>query len=562
MIVDSMVVGSNILPDLIPARMINEYTYCPRLCYLEWVQGQFVESADTLAGSYQHRRVEEEKGEIPEDREDQSIIHARSVLLSSTEHRLIARIDLLEVEGNVATPVEYKRGRVPDIPGSVWKTDVIQLCAQVIILQENGFQCSQGIVYYVESRRRIVVEMTDKIIAETLEIRDHMIQTAETGLIPEPLDDSPKCPRCSLVGICLPDEVNLLKARRSKEEIRRLVPARQDSLPVYIQSQGAYIGKSGAELVFKQSGEILDRVRLMDISQVCIFGNVQISTQVIRELLAREIPVCYYTYGGWFIGYTSGLGHKNIEMRIQQFQVASKPEQSIKLARAFVEGKIRNCRTLLRRNHPDPPLAVMAELSRLLRQASKAETSETLLGIEGAAAKVYFSNLPALLKPRGEEEIAAFNFTTRNRRPPTDPVNALLSFVYALLMKDVTVVLQTTGFDPYLGFYHRPRYGRPALALDLAEEFRPLIGDSVVLTLINKGEVNAKDFLRRAGAIALTEKGRKHVLTAYERRMDTLITHPLFGYSISYRRVLEVQARLLGRYLSGEIEKYPPFTTR
>jgi CRISPR-associated protein Cas1 len=187
---------------------------------------------------------------------------------------------------------------------------------------------------------------------------------------------------------------------------------------------------------------------------------------------------------------------------------------------------------------------------------------DTLLGFEGAAARTYFSNFNDILKPKGEEAMTAFNFSTRNRRPPTDPINAILSYVYAILIKDVTVVLQCTGFDPYLGFYHQPKYGRPALALDMAEEFRPLIGDSVVLTLVNKGEVDANDFIYRAGAVALSNRGRRKILAAYERRMDTLIIHPMFGYTISYRRVLEVQARLLGRYLLGEISYYPLFTTR
>lgn len=550
------------LPDLIPARMLNEYAYCPRLCYLEWVQGEFEKSADTMEGVFQHRRVNQEKGEIPEDREAEQIIHARSVLMSAPEYRLIARMDLLEVEGQSATPVEYKRGRVPDIPGGVWKSDLVQLCTQALILRENGFQCDSGVVYYVESRSRINVEISDDLIRETLSFRDKMIDIAKLGTIPPPLEDSPKCFRCSLAGICLPDEVNMLNTRRQREDVRRLVPARKDSLPLYVLEQGAVVGKSGDELVFKQSGKIIDRARLIDISQLCVFGNVQVSTQAIRELLSWEIPICYFSTGGWFSGYTTGLGHKNIELRIKQFKLALDPEYSVNLARSFVEGKVRNCRTLLRRNHPEPPLATLAELSRIIRHVKKAETLDTLLGFEGAAARTYFSNFNDILKPKGEEAMTAFNFSTRNRRPPTDPINAILSYVYAILIKDVTVVLQCTGFDPYLGFYHQPKYGRPALALDMAEEFRPLIGDSVVLTLVNKGEVDANDFIYRAGAVALSNRGRRKILAAYERRMDTLITHPMFGYTISYRRVLEVQARLLGRYLLGEISYYPPFTTR
>ncbi len=173
------------------------------------------------------------------------------------------------------------------------------------------------------------------------------------------------------------------------------------------------------------------------------------------------------------------------------------------------------------------------------------------------AAKTYFDGLAALLKSD-----TAFAFETRNRRPPRDPVNALLSFVYALLTKELTLAVYACGFDPMLGFFHRPRYGRPSLALDLLEEFRPLIGDSVVLTLINNGEVTPSSFLRRAGAVALTTAGRRAVLASFERRMDTLVTHPIFRYRISYRRILQVQARLLARTVLGEIEQYPNFRTR
>ncbi len=155
-----------------------------------------------------------------------------------------------------------------------------------------------------------------------------------------------------------------------------------------------------------------------------------------------------------------------------------------------------------------------------------------------------------------------FQFDGRNRRPPKDPVNALLSLGYALLSKDLTIIVTGVGFDPYLGFYHQPRYGRPALALDLMEEFRPLIVDSVVLSAINTGAVRPDDFLRRGGAVSLTPAGRSKFIRAYERRMDEEITHPVFDYRISYRRTLEVQARLLARYLGGEISEYPPFATR
>lgn len=550
------------IPDLIPVRMLNEYVYCPRLCYLEWVQGEFVESSDTLEGAHQHRRVNQAMGGVPDQGEEEGHIHASSVLLSSEQHRLIARIDLLESDGNEVVPVEYKRGSVPNVQNGIWDSDRVQLLAQVLILQSKEYNCRRGVVYYVESKSRIGVEATEERIDWTLSIRDSLLGMVRSRRIPEPLDNSPKCIRCSLAGVCLPDEVNMLKEGEcQRPEVRRLVPGRQDALPLYVQRQGTYVGKKAEQLEIKEKGVVLETVRLLDISQVSVLGNVQLTTQAVRELMKRDIPVCYYTYGGWFSGLSTGLGNKNVELRMQQFRGATDDVVSLQLARWWVAGKIRNCRTMLRRNLRSAPKDVLQELARLATKAEKAESPETLLGLEGIAAKSYFSQLPNMLKPR-EQDVGVFQFENRNKRPPTDPVNAVLSFLYAVLVKDLTVTLMIVGFDPFLGFYHQPRYGRPALALDMMEEFRPLIGDSVLLSLVNKGELVGEDFIRRASAVALTERGRKRVLEAYERRMDDMITHPVFGYTISYRRVLEVQARLLGRFLSGEIEAYPAFTTR
>jgi CRISPR-associated protein Cas1 len=185
-----------------------------------------------------------------------------------------------------------------------------------------------------------------------------------------------------------------------------------------------------------------------------------------------------------------------------------------------------------------------------------------LLGLEGTAARLYFARFTSMLTPDGGLDIAGFDTNGRARRPPPDPVNALLSFVYALLVKDLTVTLRAVGFDPYMGVYHRPRYGRPALALDLAEEFRPLIGDSTVIQVINNGEVRPHHFTLRAGGCQLDRNGRRAVISAYERRMAHEIKHPVFGYRVNYRRALDVQARMLAAHLTGEIPDYTPFTTR
>ncbi len=591
---------------LIPARMLNEFAYCPRLAYLEWVQGEFEHSADTLEGRFRHRRVDREGGAVPglasedagaEGREEsageagrggageaaapgadaapppETAIHARSVLVASDRLGAIARVDLLEGAGRRVTPVDYKRGAAPDLPEGAWEPERVQLCLQGLILRENGFDCEEGVLYYVESRTRVPVVFDENLRERTLELLEDLRRTAAAGRIPPPLEDSRKCPRCSLTGICLPDEVNHLArlerrdgaAGRGAEagaaaEVRRLFPARDEALPVYVQAQGMTVAKHGDLLRIRSKGETVEEVRLLDVSQLCLFGNVQVTAQALRELCEREIPVCHFSYGGRFYGITQGMAHKNVELRRAQYRLAEDAGRSTALAAAFVRAKILNCRTLLRRNHPDAPAGALRHLALLAGKAGRARDAGTLLGLEGSAGRAYFAEFAGMLKPRGATW--DFDFEGRNRRPPRDPVNALLSFAYAMLAKDLTVTLLAVGFDPYMGFFHAPRYGRPALALDLMEEFRPLIADSVVLGVINNGEIGERDFIRRAGAAALTDAGRRRFLEAYERRMDALVTHPVFGYRVSYRRVLEIQARLLARHVTGELPHYPAFRTR
>ena len=553
--------------------MLNEYAYCPRLAYLEWVQGEFADSVDTIEGRFQHRRVDRPSGGLPprlanenaDPREDDDptaeTSHARSVLVSDQTLGVIARIDLIEGQGNAVTPVDYKHGKAPDVPEGAWEPERVQVCIQGLLLRANGYTCTQGMLYFVESRQRVAVPLDDALISRTSELLSGIRDMAFSGRIPPPLADSPKCPRCSLVGICLPDEVNFLPADGraiTREDVRRMAPARDDAIPVYVQTQGAVVGKSGGQLEVKQKGQVLQKVRLMEISHLALFGNVQVTTQAVQELCDRGIPICYFTYGGWFRGITNGMGHKNVELRCRQFMGAMTPETTLPLSRQMVFGKIKNCRTMLRRNHQETPSATLAELNRLADRARTAPSQSTLLGIEGAAARTYFSEFQGMIKVGSVD----FDFRGRNRRPPRDPVNAVLSFLYAMLIKQAMITALTVGFDPYLGFYHQPKYGKPALALDLVEEFRPIIADSVCLSLINNEKLGTEHFTTRGDATALTSNGRRKVIAAYERRMDTLVTHPLFGYAVSYRRILEIQARLLSRHLLGELPAYPVFRTR
>lgn len=576
------------LPDYLPARMVNEFVYCPRLFFYEWVEGLFKESADTVEGKLQHKRVDKPGKALPApDQVAEEKLQTRAITLSSDRLRVIAKLDLLEVEDGIATPVDYKHGKPREYDGvlQLWPTDRAQLAVQALVLRENGYQVEEGVVFYAATRQRVRVQFTEELLGETEAAIGDAWAVAQAGRIPAPLEDSPKCPGCSLNSICLPGETTTLVQVAAEDdtgqmslfaempplrkpplqETRRLITPRADLRPVYLNTQGLKVGRSGEVLQVKEKDALRQEIRPIEISQLNLMGNIQVTTQATQLLCEEGIPVSYFSQGGWFYGITTGMVTKNVFLRQSQFRLAGEPWFCLKLARKLVAGKIRNQRTMLLRNHVEPPELAVREMKEMALRAETAAALEELLGIEGNAARLYFGAFDGMLKAEDEgESPSAFrlDFEGRNRRPPRDPVNALLSLGYSMLTKDLTIACYAVGFDPMMGFYHQPRFGRPALALDLMEPFRALIVDSAVINAINTRMVTPSDFLRSGDAVALTPSGRKSFYHAYELRMDTLVTHPIFEYRLSYRRLLEVQARLLARLLEGEIGEYPVFVTR
>jgi CRISP-associated protein Cas1 len=545
---------TEVVPELIPARMLNEYAYCPRLFFLEWVDQLWADSADTAEGDWQHRRVDAGGGAAPLP-EEGPLKAARSVELSSERLGITAKLDLVEGTDGGVVPVDTKKGH-PARDGGPWEADAIQVCAQVLLLREHGYTVERGEIYYAETRQRVPVYATPSLVARTVQIAEQARAVATRLAPPPPLQASPKCGRCSLAGICLPDELNVL-AGREEGRPRRLIAADPDAHPLYVTEQGSTIGIDGGQLVVSKYRETLSSVRLIDVLHVAPFGNIQLTAQCMRTLFDRGINVFHFTYGGWLAGVSTGMPSKNVMLRIRQSGAAARRDLAV--PRKMIQGKIRNARVLLRRNG-DSVDRVVAQLGGLAEQAEQAADAASLLGIEGTAARLYFESFPSLLRA---DSLPGPAFTgLRNRRPPADAVNCLLSFCYALLAKEMMAACLIVGFDPFLGLFHRPRFGRPALALDLAEEFRPLLADSCVLTLINNREISASHFVVRAGAVSLTSEGRRTVLRAWERRMTTTVRHPVFGYSVTYRRAVELQARILAAYLAGELPAYEPLVTR
>lgn len=541
---------------------------------------------------------------------------ARSVSLGSDELGIMGKLDLVSAdpEGGEAIPVETKKGRVPNTPERSYLPERIQLMAQGLLLRAHGYLSDHGYLYYAGSRQRVRIEFSAELEAETQSVIAAVREARALMTMPAPLEDSPKCWGCSLCGICLPDETKALRdagepvaddtlisldsshgrgnellsaarlgsvpstltaqeqcssdpcdprgssslrpGRVAGPDVRRLFAARDRATPFYVQEQGAKIGKSGERITVTKEGKSIGGARLLEVSQVVLMGNVQISAQALHLLMDKGIPVVHFTTGGWFHGISLGMGLENAYARVAQYEAASDAQRCARFAQALVRAKVGNQRALLLRNGTGPSRdRAVSALAEILKQGKALpENLPGLLGWEGRAASLYFGAFGTMLKTANLPE---FQFTARNRRPPKDPVNALLSFAYALLAKECLVALWGEGLDPWWGLYHQARHGRAALALDLMEPFRPIIADSVVLTAINTGMVSARDFVANANGCALLPSGRKAFLRAWEQRLDQLYTHPEFDYRCSWRTILRIQARLLARWLRGDISRVP-----
>ncbi len=543
--------------------MVNEYVYCPRLYWLEHVAGVFLHNEHTLEGAHVHRRVDKPGGKMSAPVEEEEPWHTRSLWVSDRTLGVTAKLDIAEEEGGTVMPVDTKKGS-PRADGTLWPADEVQLVLQGVLLESQGFLVDKVAAYYNTVRRRVVVPLTDELRKRAEEAVAGARYCLERKVAPAPLIDSPKCPGCSLNLVCLPDEMNfLLESDHGGEyEVRRVIPPRDDAMPAYIASPGARVGVQKESLRVKPGKWTNDKpstIGLPKTSQVNVLGTAQLTTQAIIACMRRDIPVTFFSSGGWYYGHTVTSGSRQVHVRVAQFEHAPS-DRGFAIARVLIADKIANSRTLLRRNagRSEEVGQATAALHHFVERVERASDAARLLGLEGAAAKRYWERFAVLVASKGE----VFTMKGRNRRPPRDPVNALLSFGYALLVKDCALAVAHAGLDPYLGVYHTAHHGRPSLALDLMEVFRPLVVESAVWSMISRGEVQDGDFIVAGQQVTMKKGAREALIRAYERRMDTMITHPVFGYRITYRQTVAVHARLLARVLTGELPKMPSFRTR
>jgi len=328
---------------------------------------------------------------------------------------------------------------------------------------------------------------------------------------------------------------------------------------LYVTEPGARIEKEYRRLLITKHDEVLRAVPLARVSDVALIGRVGATTPALLMLLDAGVGLNFISRTGKLRGRLVPPTPKNIPARHAQYAAAQDPALCLAISRAIVGGKLRNSRTLARRilrSRPELDEGPIATITGCIKQLPRAADLDTVRGLEGAGARAYFTILRGALPPE-------MPFEKRTRRPPRNPVNAMLSLGYTLLTSNLMTAIELAGMDPYDGFFHADKYGRPALALDLMEEFRPIIVDSVALTLANKGMVKPKDFEPGPkGGIYLGRGARKPFFTQYSRRLETRVIHPYYQRRLSYRQCFEVQARLLRKTIQGELEEYPPFLTK
>ena len=495
--------------------------------------------------------------------------------------------------------IDYKKGSArKNAEGErvAKEPDAMQVAAHALLLREHGVNAVRGAIYYAADKRRVPVEFSVELFSKVRTAIEDARAVAASGRCPPPLKNDARCFYCSAYPICLPNESLWWAKRRKVAEVEGQLkfpfagqtedavrdkilealdfaaesgqkesptlqpprPGGDDSEVLVVQTPGAQIGQRGDQLTVSVKGEESRKIPGQQIRAIYCFGAVQITAQAVETCLELGIDVSYFSPAGRFLGLLRGLPASGVDARRGQYRLFELPGVRLQLAREVIRAKIHNQRVMLMRNGDVPDR--VAQLMAGFRDATESARDITaLLGVEGSAAALYFEQFESMLKQR---EGWKFDWRGRNRRPPRDPVNALLSLGYSMLAKELTGVCHSVGLDPFLGFMHQPRYGRPALALDLMEEFRPLVADSVAISLINRGELGPEDFIKSANGTFLNDRGRRPFWEAWFRRLDTEVSHPEFSYKMAYRRMLEVQGRQLWRFVRGEAAAYHGFVTR
>lgn len=521
----------------IPIFAINAYMYCPYRYYIEYVKGQFVTNDHVEEGRYLGNKKEKKA-------QSKNYKKKPQVYVSSNKYGLYGFVDELIIQKEKITIVETKKGNAV----KPFENDVLQLLAYMVCYSETfdtDLNKINGKLVYLGSGKSFEISPKNELIEKLGKIVKSMRELCQK--VPEPQYIKKKCDPCSLLNICMPE-----KSTTNGEILRKVTPSSYDAKPIFVCTQGAYVSRFGESIQITCHGEELLRLHSSAISTLYVLGNVQVSTQALKLLTSSGVPVVFTDQIGRnsFVCF-SGFS-KNINLRIKQLETLRDKEKRLIVAKQILNGKLRNQLFVLKRKLN----ASQSEINRfkqLIQSINECENIDELMGIEGICAGIYFETMAKRIDP-------IWGFDGRNRRPPADPVNVLLSLGYTLLHNTVLSVLLGVGFDPLIGVLHSEHYGRFSLSLDLMEEFRPLIIDQTVISMINLKQIKPSNFVKDIeNCYRLKESGMKKFVEAYKERLETKHYHPLFKTAMEYIRIIDVQARVFEKFILGEIDNYIPF---
>jgi len=515
--------------------LVAHHAFCPRRAWLE-VHGEQTDTAQMAVGVKDHAAVDDESTSRSDRR--------RSVDVSSGQLKVHGRCDSVEVAPDGALAVVEHKAAPLRRRSVVTGPQEIQLALQAICLQEAGHDVASAAVWFSTTRKRIGVDLTDDLLDRARREVELTREVVDSRRPPDPLEDDDRCRACSHVSICLPDE------HRRRSSARRIAVADPMGQILHLSTPGsrARLRRGRIEVISRDQEPVT--VPLAQVAGVAVHGNVDVSSALLREILARGFPILWCSWSGKVIGWANPIDTPNGDARGPQHRLPA--ETRLQVTRSIVAAKIANQRGLLRRHK----LEGREAMRPLADRARTANTVEEAVGFEGAAAAAYFRLLDGALRPDWA------TLAGRHARPARDAVNAALNLSYGLLLMDVLRAVVACGLDPSGGVIHSPGRNKPALALDLMEEFRPTVADSTVLWAINNGELKERDFRNDLGTVRLSERGRKALIAAYERRVASEFRHPRYGYRVTWRCAMEIQARMFLATVLSPDEEYEAIVTR
>jgi CRISP-associated protein Cas1 len=532
--------------DTLRVSALHALAYCPRLFYLEEVEELYTQDAAVFAGRRLHVEIEKQEDEEWEE-----------LFLESVELGLRGRVDALRTRDGQTIPYEHKRGRShrdDNNQPQAWESDRIQILAYACLIESAlGISIQEGRIRYHTDNVLVHVPLDDAGRAAVRETIQQARSLRQSPLRPPVIENERMCARCSLAPVCLPEEARL--AHNKEWQPIRLFPEDDDRQIVHVLEPGTSVGRTGEQFKIARRDQPVEKIPARQVGQIVLHSYSQISTQALHFCSDQGIGVHFISGGGRYLG-SFDTRQGSIQRRLCQYAALSNPDTCLELARKLVTCRGQGQRKFLMRGQrgmkeiPEPLQQAIAQMKAVLKQVPKVTSLESLLGLEGNLAALYFGVLPHLISAGVPPEL---HFNHRNRRPPKDRFNALLGFGYAMLLKDVMNSILVVGLEPALGFYHQPRTQASPLALDLMEIFRVPLVDMPIMASINRGQWEVKeDFEIRGEQVWLSDSGRKKFVSLYERRKEETWKHPVTGYSLTYRRLLELEVRLLEKEWMGE----------